>query len=290
MAEDWATDVKKYHADADDDIIAGIVRYCGIALRNRDSALISFADGAETARVRENFLKKKLALTGSDEVLDACIADVGQRMKDDRTKNRVTAYYLLAHANDRLEIFRPKSKRTVVGLSPMTDADRVRDDDGEFDDDSVATASLTAMAGANDGPDLIGESADPLSRTADAPPAPPAPPPRADPRPATDLPVASERAPVGEPAMTEPEAAPPPSADIGKEPLGAAYQGDPEAVAAVSPASTRPDPEIRSGRTGWIWWLLLALVVLALLWWALAGRAAPESDDVPTSTQTAANG
>ena len=48
MAEDWAADVKKYDPGADDGISAGIVRYCGLALRNRDSSLVSFSDPAET--------------------------------------------------------------------------------------------------------------------------------------------------------------------------------------------------------------------------------------------------
>ncbi|MBN8502190.1 MAG: DUF2853 family protein, partial [Sphingomonadales bacterium] len=63
MATDWAADVKKYAANADDAIIAGIVRYCGIALRNRDSSLVSFSDPKELDRVRNNFLKKKLGRT-----------------------------------------------------------------------------------------------------------------------------------------------------------------------------------------------------------------------------------
>ena len=37
MATDWAADVKKYAAKADDAIIAGIVRYCGIALTKVDA-------------------------------------------------------------------------------------------------------------------------------------------------------------------------------------------------------------------------------------------------------------
>jgi len=52
MAEDWAADVKKYVPDADPKAIAGIVRYCGIALQNRDSQLVSFTDKEEVARVR----------------------------------------------------------------------------------------------------------------------------------------------------------------------------------------------------------------------------------------------
>jgi outer membrane protein OmpA-like peptidoglycan-associated protein len=95
MAQDWATDVKKFVPDADDEVIKGIVRYCGIALQKPDSALVSFSDPVELGRVRTNFLKKKLALTHPDSELDGAIAAVGERMKGDRTKNRVTVYYLL---------------------------------------------------------------------------------------------------------------------------------------------------------------------------------------------------
>lgn len=105
MAEDWAADVKKYAPDADDAIIAGIVRYCGIALQKRDSALVAFSDARETDRVRENYLKKKLGLTQSDAALNKAIAAVGARMKADRTKNRVTVYYLLAESFKKLSVF-----------------------------------------------------------------------------------------------------------------------------------------------------------------------------------------
>lgn len=105
MAEDWAANVKKYVPDADDGAIAGIVRYCGIALQKRDSSLVSMGDPAETSRVRENFLKKKLGLTQSDADLDASIAEVGQRMKGENFKNRVTVYYLLAEKHGLLGTF-----------------------------------------------------------------------------------------------------------------------------------------------------------------------------------------
>lgn len=125
MAEDWAIDVRKYAPDADADIIAGLVRYCGIALRNRDSALVSFSDKTETDRVKANFLKRKLALTDSDDVLDAAIAKVGEQMKTDRTKNRVTVYYLLADAFGRLEDFRPKTKAKTKAAAPVAEPEVV---------------------------------------------------------------------------------------------------------------------------------------------------------------------
>lgn len=96
MAEDWLADVRKYVADADEKVVGAIVKYLGIALRNRDSSLVSFSDKKETDRVRTNYLKKKLGLTQDNATLDAAIAAVGERMKADRTKNRVTVYYLLA--------------------------------------------------------------------------------------------------------------------------------------------------------------------------------------------------
>lgn len=105
MTTDWAADVRKYAPNADDKAIAGIVRYCGIALQKRDSSLVSFGDKEEVARVRSNFLKKKLGLTQPDAELDKGIAAVSDKMKADRTRNRVTVYYLLADHFGKLSVF-----------------------------------------------------------------------------------------------------------------------------------------------------------------------------------------
>lgn len=105
MSEDWSADVKKYVSNPDPKAVAGIVRYCGIALQKRDSALVAFSDAEEVARVRENFLKKKLGLSNTDAELDKAIKAVGERMKGDRTKNRVTVYYLLAEHFGKLSTF-----------------------------------------------------------------------------------------------------------------------------------------------------------------------------------------
>src|SRR5690606_42144338 len=96
MAEDWAADVKKYASSADEKAIAGMVRYCGIALRSRDSSLVSLTDKEEVARVRENFLKKKLGVMNADAELDQAISAMAAKLKSDHTKNRSTVDYLLA--------------------------------------------------------------------------------------------------------------------------------------------------------------------------------------------------
>ncbi|MGH7249150.1 MAG: DUF2853 family protein [Pseudomonadota bacterium] len=97
--------MKAHAPGADERAIAGIVKYLGIALHNRDSSLVAFSDKGEVARVRDNFLKRKLALTNSDAELNAAIAAVGEKLKGAKDKNRVTVYYLLAAQYGKLSLF-----------------------------------------------------------------------------------------------------------------------------------------------------------------------------------------
>jgi len=105
MSTDWAADVKKYDAKADEKAIAGIVHHCGIALHNRDSSLVSFTDQKELETVKSSFLKKKLELTNPEAEFDAALAEIGRIMKADHTRNRVTVYYLLAKHFGKLSKF-----------------------------------------------------------------------------------------------------------------------------------------------------------------------------------------
>ena len=105
MSEDWAVDVLKYVPNANREAIAGIVKHCGIALHSRDASLVAFTDPEEVKRVRDSFLKKKLGLTASDADLDKAIHAVGDKMHADRTKNRVTVYYMLAEHFGKLSAF-----------------------------------------------------------------------------------------------------------------------------------------------------------------------------------------
>jgi hypothetical protein len=106
MATDWAADVKTYDPKADDEAIAGIVRHCGIALQKVDSSLVSYSHPEELKRVREGFIKKKLAIADSDAEIDAALARVGETLTGVNRKNRVTVYYLLAKHYNKLGLFK----------------------------------------------------------------------------------------------------------------------------------------------------------------------------------------
>jgi len=105
MAHDWAADVKKYVPNADDAAIKGIVKHCGIALQSKDASFVACTDKSERDRVRDGFLKKKLALADSDAELDKAVVDVCQKMHADRDKSRVAFYYLLAEKYGKLAAF-----------------------------------------------------------------------------------------------------------------------------------------------------------------------------------------
>ena len=105
---DYFADVKEYASSYDEAAITGIVRYLGIALTKKDSSLVSSSDPKEVARLRANFLVKKLALPDDDK-LDEAITEVLGKMKGDRTKQRVTVYYMLADHFDKLDMFIKKT-------------------------------------------------------------------------------------------------------------------------------------------------------------------------------------
>ena len=94
--------MKKYVANADDAAIKGIVKHCGIAFQSRDASFVSCTDKSERDRVRDSFLKKKLALGESDVDLDKAVLDVCETMHADQDKSRVAFYYLLAEKYRKL--------------------------------------------------------------------------------------------------------------------------------------------------------------------------------------------
>ncbi|MCC7053133.1 MAG: DUF2853 family protein [Gemmatimonadaceae bacterium] len=98
---EYVEDVKKFASDVDEAAVASIVKYCGIALRNKDSSLVSTSDPAELERVKVGYAAKKLGLSAEDA--EAGIQRVASRMKTERNKSRVTFYYLLAEETKTMD-------------------------------------------------------------------------------------------------------------------------------------------------------------------------------------------
>ncbi len=101
---DHLADVKKYAKGAvNEKALAGLEKTYKLVLSKSDTRYVACSDAKEIDRVRENFLKKKLGLTSGD--LDGAIKAVCETMKADRTKSRLTFYYLLADHFKKLDMF-----------------------------------------------------------------------------------------------------------------------------------------------------------------------------------------
>lgn len=93
---DYSTDIAKYSNPVNEAAVSTIVKYCGIALRNADSAKVAASDPKELETVRDGFAFKKLGLDKA--AAEAGIKKVAEQMKGSSAKSRVTFYYLLAEA------------------------------------------------------------------------------------------------------------------------------------------------------------------------------------------------
>lgn len=249
MAQDWLADVRKYAADADEKVVAAIVKYLGIALRKVDSSLVSFTDKKETDRIRENFLKKKLGLTHDDATLDAAIAGVGERMKGDRTKNRVTVYYLLAEHFGLLTLFGGIAG-AAAGAAGLAGA-------------AGAAAGLAGSPkGDSGGVDTNGGAK------------------ANDPAPAPDAPLAAAAlGAAGAAAATPAAAAPQPPEPVPPPPPP---PPPPSAAPATPQAAYSAPDEAPGGGMGWLPWLLLALLLLALIFFGMRYCSKQEAPVTPT--------
>ena len=97
-------DIKKYaKKPVNEAALAGLEKTYRLVLTHADSRFVACSDPAECETVRENFLKKKLGLSGGD--LDGAIKSVCQTMKSEHNKSRLTFYYLLAEHFDKLSKF-----------------------------------------------------------------------------------------------------------------------------------------------------------------------------------------
>lgn len=94
---DYSADIKKYTSNINAAAVDAIVKYCGIALRGKDSQFVAMTDPAEVKRVVDGFCAKKLGLAAA--AAEAAVRAAGEKMKADKSKHRVTVYYLVAEAS-----------------------------------------------------------------------------------------------------------------------------------------------------------------------------------------------
>ena len=110
MADDkhaeYLEKVRKYDADADEDKVRSIANRLGVALRRRDSSLVSCSDKAELATIRDGFCKKRLGLDAKrsdDEIMDVLAEVCTEMAAEGGNKHRVPFYYLVAKKTGTLD-------------------------------------------------------------------------------------------------------------------------------------------------------------------------------------------
>lgn len=102
---EYKESLSKYTSSINDGAFEKMAKTYALVMSNRDARNVSCGDAAEKETVRNNFLKKKLGLTDSNDDLDAAVEAVCVTMKEDRMKNRLVFYYLLAEKYNKLGVF-----------------------------------------------------------------------------------------------------------------------------------------------------------------------------------------
>jgi len=87
----------------DADLLTKVTKGLGPSIYNRDAEMVS-AEKSEMERVVENYLKKKLGLTG-DNLLASVEAVIEKYGKSNRTKYRAVVYYLLCEHHKKQSVY-----------------------------------------------------------------------------------------------------------------------------------------------------------------------------------------
>ncbi len=98
--------VTQHTITLDDELLVKVTIGLGPSIYNKNAELIACSKTDELVTVRENFLKKKLALTLDDETLDKAIKEVCQEIGTSVTnKFRAVFYTLLVKKFDKADIY-----------------------------------------------------------------------------------------------------------------------------------------------------------------------------------------
>ena len=102
----YTAKMKEIDPSFDNELLAKVTKGLGPSIYKKDAETIACSSDTELATVRENFLKKKLALTNSDDELNAAIKKVCEKMGSaNRNKYRAIFYSLLTVAFNKENIY-----------------------------------------------------------------------------------------------------------------------------------------------------------------------------------------
>jgi hypothetical protein len=102
----YTSKMKDIEAGFDMELLAKVTKGLGPSIYKKDAESIACSSEDELKTVRENFLKKKLGLTKSDDELDAAIRAVCEKMgSSNRNKYRAIFYALLTVAFNKESVY-----------------------------------------------------------------------------------------------------------------------------------------------------------------------------------------
>ena len=102
----YQAESKKLNLGFSDEYVANIAKSLGPAIYRADTEIVACGDKSELDRIRNNYLKKKLGLTDSNDVLDEMIQRVCVKLgTSNRRKYRSLFYGLLAIEANKESIY-----------------------------------------------------------------------------------------------------------------------------------------------------------------------------------------
>ncbi len=102
---DYLDDLEVFVKTVDVKALEGLEKAYASVVARADARYVAASDADEVQRVVDNFCKKKLGRTQSNDALLAVVEGVLLRMKDVRMKPRLIVYYLVAEKLDALSVF-----------------------------------------------------------------------------------------------------------------------------------------------------------------------------------------
>ena len=99
--------IKEIESVYDADLLAKVTKGLGPSIYNKDAETIACSDPSELKRVKEKFLRGKLALTNDEAEFDTAIQAVCEKMGTaNKNKYRAIFYYLLVVAFNKQNAYK----------------------------------------------------------------------------------------------------------------------------------------------------------------------------------------